>query len=104
MRRIAALLLASLSLAACAGKDSGTDTTKVAQSDKADGPRVVTVTARDFAYAISDTIQSGMTTFRLINEARRYTTSSSLVSIAERPWPTSSPPSRILGRRHTGWS
>jgi hypothetical protein len=68
MRHIASLLLASLSLTACARKDATPDSTAVAQSGSADGPRVVTVNAKDFAFTIADTIPAGMTTFRLVND------------------------------------
>jgi hypothetical protein len=68
MRRVASLLLVATSLGACATKDSAVDSAKTSQAAKADGPRVVTVNAKDFAYMASDTIQSGMTTFRLIND------------------------------------
>jgi hypothetical protein len=68
MRRTASLVLCLTTLTACAKKDAAVDTTKVSLAARADAPRVVTVSARDFAYMMSDTIQSGMTTFRLIND------------------------------------
>jgi hypothetical protein len=68
MPRTVALLLCFSALAACAKKDSAGESAKVALAEKAEGPPVVTVNTKDFAFVIADTIQSGMTTFRLIND------------------------------------
>ncbi|MBC7897369.1 MAG: hypothetical protein H7066_18270 [Cytophagaceae bacterium] len=59
------LLLATI---ACAGGEKpSADTTASAPAT----PNVVTVIANDFAYTAPDTIPSGMTTFRLVNQGQQ---------------------------------
>src|SRR3954467_6781270 len=68
MRRRIPCLLTALILAGCTKADSTADSSKVALAGAADGPRVVTVSAHDFAFVAGDTITAGMTTFRFIND------------------------------------
>ena len=56
-----ALLICS---AACAGRDAPPADSTVAPAE----PPVVTITARDFAFTMPDTIQSGVTKIVLVNE------------------------------------
>lgn len=66
--RHAALLAAAL-LAACDRRDSGRDADTTGSAPAATAtPNVVTVTARDFAFALPDTVPAGLTTIRLVNE------------------------------------
>ena len=69
MRRTSTVWLAA-ALVACATKDASVDSTKGGQTSGPNAPHVVTVNAKDFAFTTGDTIQSGMTTFRLINGGR----------------------------------
>jgi len=62
--RVPALLTAgSLSLSACAPRDTGSSGGAAAAT-----PPVVTITAKDMAFTAPDTIVGGMTTLRMVNE------------------------------------
>jgi len=56
---LSAIILLSAGALAPARTATGTDLT--------DGPRVVTITARDYAFEAPDTIAAGLTTLRLVN-------------------------------------
>lgn len=64
------LLALPVALAACAvDEQPPADSTRAAtDTAAAASPNVVTVTASDFAFAMPDTLASGLTTFRLVNE------------------------------------
>jgi hypothetical protein len=69
MRHITPLLIAAVATSAtigCAKSDSHAQVSQAGGAD--DGPPVVTITATDNAYQAPDTIQSGFTTFHLVNE------------------------------------
>lgn len=71
MRYYVALTAAAALLAACGGDKSGNAAAESAAAMATAAPAtppVVTITAKDFSYEAPDTIQSGMTTVRLVNQ------------------------------------
>jgi uncharacterized cupredoxin-like copper-binding protein len=76
-RRLVPLaLLGAVALASCSKDAAKSDSTAVAQTGATTTPvagydpaaRVVTITANDFSFVAPDTIPSGWTTFRLLND------------------------------------
>lgn len=74
--RPVALGLAALAIVACSAKETdhataGSDSTAAAAPAPAAAPNVVTITARDFALDMPDSVPAGLTTVRFLNQGKQ---------------------------------
>jgi len=60
------VLIFATALLACAKAETGADTTAMVAASAE--PQTITITAKDFAFVVPDTVNPGLTTIRLVNE------------------------------------
>lgn len=67
MKQVAVMFAAVL--LACAESETGADTASATANAE---PQTITITARDFAFVVPDTVNPGLTTIRLVNEGPNF--------------------------------